>query len=490
MGKMLVVVDSEEKVSALQSQLDGDCELFVLAAPPLKVSLKPCPPGQQCEKGKFSFSFLPLDSGKPLLGKLREYTGNAIYLAFDRDPRGEFMSWLVAKSMELVSPGASPPRRLHLLALHDEELRESFRLVEPIHVDRAVGYHDRAVFDVALSKHINRLLGTRTGPAGVPLSTSCLTTLLLLAEREAEVKAHSSRPKQRLRVKFAARGDTIFTAFLAYAFGVSDDGDLYGVKDVEAALRLLRSVEFVVSKVNKTPLVIEPPTPYRLVDLLEDAFVEHGISLGKTMMTVQRLFDGVSFDGKSMGFVSAYAAIDIPTAVTVGNIRREVEKQVGSEPLLVDGNVAAGEGFLLPTRPDVEAQQLADIFDEEERRVYGLIRARALASQMRPAEGEAFEVEIQAGEHCFFKAVGKDISVPGHLAVYQGLRGRDLLEQSPLSGLKEGDSLAVEQIVPEPAQNALALFYNMESLFVDLADFSIEPGPVSVGILHQLVDGD
>lgn len=488
MGKMLVVVDTEKKVAALQSQLEGECELFVLAVPPLKVTLKPCPPGQQCEKGKFSFSFQPLDAGKPLLGKLREYTGSEIYLAFDRDPRGEFMSWLVAKAMELVSPGAPPPRRLHLLALHAEELRESFRLVEPIHIDRAVGYHDRAVFDVALGKHINRLLGTRTGPAGVPLSTSCLTTLLLLAEREAEIKAHAARPKQRLRVKFAA-GEAFFTAFLAYAFGVSDDGDLYGVKDVEAALQLLRSVTFEVAKISRAPLVLEPPAPYRLVDLLEDAFVVHGISLGKTMATVQRLFDGVSCGGGEMGLVTSYAAVDIPTAVTVENIRRQVVEQVGDEALLPDGSVAAGEGFLLPTRPDLEPEQLPGNFDADARCVYGLIRSRALASQMQPAAGEAVEVQVQAGEHCFFKAVGNDITQPGHLAVFQGLRGRNLLEQSPLRGLQVGDTLGVEQIVPEPAQSDLARFYTMESLFVDLDDFSIEPGPTSVAVLHQLVAG-
>ncbi len=488
MGRMLVVIDTEDKVAALQSQFDGDAEVFVVAAPPLKVSLKLSEPGQQFANGKFSFSFAPLDSSKPLLAKLRQYAGGDIYLAFAREPRGEFMSWLVAKAMEIVSPGSSPPRRLHLLALHDEELRESFRLVEPIHVDRAIGYHSRAVFDVALSKHINRLLGTRTGPAGVPLSTSCLTILLLLAEREAEVKANASRPKQRLRVKFAAGGE-VFAAFLAYSFGVTDDGSLHSVEDVEGVRQLLRNVDFVVSKIEKSPSTIESPTPYRLVDLLEEAFVVHGISVGKTMIGVQRLFDGVEVDGCSTGLITNYAVVDIPTSVTVENIRGEVERQFGVEALLSDGAVAVGEGFLLPTRPDVEAKQLAGFFDEEECLIYGLIRDRALASQMRVAEGETVEVEIQAGEHCFFKAQGHDITVPGHLAVFQGLRGRNLLEPSPLVKLRDGQSLVVEQIVPEPAESELARFYTMETLFVDMADFSIEAEPVAVALLHQLVAG-
>ncbi|MDH4321808.1 MAG: DNA topoisomerase [Desulfobulbaceae bacterium] len=489
MGKMLVVVDFEDKVPALQSQLEDAPELFVLSAPPLKVSLKPCAPGQHCDKGKFSFSFSTLESGKPFMEKLRQYAGGDVYLAFDRDQRGEFMSWLVAKAMAIISPGAPPPRRLHLLALHDAELRESFRHVEPIHDDWAINYHDRAVFDVALGKHIQRLLGTRTGPAGVPLSTFCLTTLLLLAEREAEIRAHAQRPKQRLRVKLAA-GGTVFTVFLAYAFGVSDDGDLYGVKDVEAALRLLRDVQFVVDKVKKTELVLDPPSPYRLVDLLEDAFVVHKIPLAKTMEAARRLFAGVDVDGGCTGLVSTYAAVDIPTSATVAEIRREVERLSGREALLPEGSVATGEGFLLPTRPDLDAARLAGILDPAEAQIYGMIRNRALASQMRPAEGDAVVVEIKAGEHCYFKAMENDIAEPGHLAVFHGVRDRNPLEPSPLAGLQEGDTLRVEQVVPEPAKSGLARFYTLESLFAELADFSVEIGPVAVDVLHLLVEGD
>ncbi len=489
MGKMLVVVDFEDKVPALQSQLEDAPELFVLSAPPLKVSLKPCTPGQHCDKGKFSFSFSPLESGKSLMEKLRQYVGCDVYLAFDRDPRGEFMSWLVAKAMAIVSPGAQPPRRLHLLALRGAELRESFRHVEPIHDDWAVNYHDRAVFDVALGKHIQRLLGTTTGPAGVPLSTFCLTALLLLAERESEIKAHAQRPKQRLRVKLAA-GEAVFTVFLAYAFGVSDDGDLYGVKDVEAALRLLRDVPFVVDKVKKTALVLDPPAPYRLVDLLEDAFVVHKISLAKTMAAVRRLFAGVDVDGGCTGLVSTYAAVDIPTGTTVADIRREVERLAGREALLPEGSVATGEGFLLPTRPDFDVERLAGTLDSEESQIYGMIRNRALASQMRPAEGDAVVVEIRAGEHCYFKAMENVIAVPGHLAVYHGVRDRSPLEPSPLAGLREGDALRVEQVVPEPAKSDFARYYTLESLFAELADFSVEIGPVAVDVLHQLVEGD
>lgn len=488
MGKMLVVVDSEDKIAALQSQLDGDPELFVVAAPPLKVSLKPCPPGQQCAKGKFSFSFSPLESAKPLLAKLRQYIGKDIYLAFGCDSRGEFMSWLVSKAMEVVSPGAPPLRRLHLLALHAEELRQSFRLVEPIREDLAIGYHDRAVFDVALGKHIQRILGTKTGPAAVPLSTACLTTLFHLTERESEVRMHAARPRQRLRVNLGGKGE-VFLASLVYAFGVTDDGDLYGVKDVEAAVRLLQDVEFVVDKIEKSELTVPPPAPYRLVELLEDAFILHHIPLAKTMAVVQQLFAGVDVDGVPFGLVTTHTAIGVSLDNTVSAIRQAAERQLGENQLSSAASLPVGEGFLLPTYPDLDGERLREVLGEEGCFIYEQIRRRALASQMLPAVGERFEVAIKAGEHCFFKAAGSVITVHGHFAVYQGWQDRHLLESSPLHGLVEGEALTVEQIVPEPVEATVAQFYNLESLFADLADFSIEPSPVIVTMLQQLIDG-
>ncbi|MDH3360146.1 MAG: DNA topoisomerase, partial [Desulfobulbaceae bacterium] len=486
MGRMLVVVDSEDKIAALQSQFDGDIELYVLSAPPLKVAMKPGKAGAKGGSGNYSFSFSLLESGKPLLKKLRQFAGGEICLAFDSDPRGEFLGWLVAKVLEIDSPASASPRRIHVLAFHGEELSESFQNVLPVQEEKAMSYHVRSIFDMALGKHLNRLLGTQNGPAGLKLSTSCMATILLLAEREAEIKAYASRPKQRLMAQLAS-GDISFTALLTSVEGVSEDGNLYYDEDIEAIQHLLRDAEFVVGEVVKTPLVIAPPPPYHLVDLLEDAFVAHGISLGKTMSAVRRLFNGVELEDGISGLVSTFAGIDIANAALIENVRREVASAVGDHMLQPDGAVASGEGFLLPIRLDVDLESLANVLDEDEYRIYAMIRDRALASQLRPAEGDAIEVEISVGDDCYFKASGNDISSPGYLAFFPDLRGGVSSERSPLAGLESGLSLSAEEIEIEPVESTFASYYTIESLFVDLTDFSIEPGALSVAMLHRLV---
>ncbi|MDH5299047.1 MAG: DNA topoisomerase, partial [Desulfobulbaceae bacterium] len=484
MSEMLVIVDSEAKVAALRSQLGGEADLFVLTELPVKVSLKPCT-GPQCDRGKLSFAFTPLAAGEPLLAKLRQYVGRDVYLAFECGARGEFLCWLVAKALAMISSGKASLRRLHLLALHGEELRESFRLVVPICEDLAVSYHDRAVFDAALGRHLLRLLGTQTGPAGVPLSTACLTTLFLLAEREKEVKNHAPRPKYRVMVKFAGPAG-VFPARLVYAYGVTDDGDLYNAKEADAAVRVFQDEKGVVLKVERTELTIAPPPPYRLVDLLADAQLRHGIPLEKTAVAVRQLFDGIAVDGTVAGLITTYAAVDISITATVEKLKREVARLAGAQAVDSEASVAMGEGFLLPTRPDLEMARLEVALDEEGAIIYDLIRRRALASQMSPARGETVAVEIQVGEHCFFEAAGADIAQQGFLALFHGMHEEDLLKPSPLAHLQEGNALTIDQIIPEQAGSALSRFYTIETLFADLADFAIEAEPGVATLLHLL----
>lgn len=486
MGKMLVVIDSDTKVAALKSQLGDDCETYVLSSPPLKVSRKQGDGGKQSGKDRFFFTLL--EPGKPLLKKLREYVDDEIYLAFDHDPRGEFLSWLVTMAMEIDMPGKTLPPRLFMLAIHEEELRESLNLVEPVNDYWAIGFNDRAIFDIAFGQHVKRLLGTQVGPAGVPLTMQCMVTIMLLAEREMEIKTNAKRPKQQLKVNLAA-GDVFFPASLVFVEEISGDGYFYDNEDIEQVQRLLANTEYIVNKVKKTPLQLEPPIPYRLVDLLEDAFVVHGISLGKTMRVVQRLFAGVEVENESIGLISTYHPIDIPITSMVDNIRNEVEQLYGAAGLMSDGTIATGEGLMLPVRPGLSADKLSGILDEDESRVYELIRTRALASQMKAAKGSAIEVEIRAGEKCLFKASGIDISDPGYLSVFSITRGADPMIDSPLAHLQEGHSLPAEKVVALPALSFLSSFYTIESLFVDLADYSISPGVVAVNMLHQLVEG-
>lgn len=488
MGKMLVVTDAAAKVSALQGQLGGEAEVFVLAGLPVKVSLKPSS-GPQGSRGAFAFSFAPLPAGEPLLAKLREYSGSDIYIACEVDRRGEFLSWLVTKAMDFVDPGAtSALKRLHLLALHDEELRESFRRVEPIREEWAVGYHDRSAFDLALGKHLERLLGTRRGPAGIPLSTPCLAMIFLLAERETEIRTYASRPKQHLNVKLRGTGG-VFPARLAFAYGVTDDGDLSGVNDVGEVMRLLEGANYVVHKVERTPLTVAPPTPYRLVELLEDAYVLHGISVAQVLATAQQLFSGVTVDGRSLGLITTYAAVDTSPAVTVDKIRRQVERVAGAEAVRAEDTLATGEGFLLPTCFEIEGSALAQELGDEGVLVYELIRSRALASQMRPALGETVAVEIKAGEHCYFHAASSTVADLGFLAVFQGRKERELARPCPLAPLAEGEVLTVEQVAPEQTGDGLAQHYTIETLFADLADFAMEPVPADLDLLHQLMTG-
>lgn len=107
---------------------------------------------------------------------------------------------------------------------------------------------------------------------------------------------------------------------------------------------------------------------------------------------------------------------------------------------------------------------------------------------MKDAEGEDLEVTLAAGSACLFVARGRTITEQGFLSGYQNARDRALLAPSPLSRLTKDLELVTVQIVPEPISDHLPEYYTIESLFTDLADFSIRPDFFTFTILSRLLE--
>ena len=486
MAKPFIVIESEAKAQTLSQQFDGDCETIVVDAPLVQVFY--IPPRDKIQKENIRFKFAPAPMGKAILEKLSN--AEDVYLAFDCDNRGEYWSWMISEYLINATSGARVPRRLHLLGMAREELQESFRLVEPVQRKSALAFHVRAILNGCLTKHLQRLLGTGVGPNNLPLNYYSLTTIFLLVDREEGIKAFRPSLKWQVDVKLAV-DDMPFSARLLEAYGITDDGFVRDASQGKEAINLFMGAPFVVKKVERSEFTIQPPAPYRFAELLHDAFVRYGILPKKVADTLQRLFSGVEVGGVLTGLITSpflpeHAVIN----GVLKKIRREVVGMCGKEAVAVHSLESGGgdEDAILPICPEIAPEILADILEEDEIRVYGLIRARALASQMNEARGENIAVEFQAGEKCLFTAKGRHATDRGFLAVYQGAHELVLLDASPLAGIKEKQVMSVVQIVPEQTSGFSPEFYGFESFFTDLADFGIGLDYPAIAMLQSMIN--
>lgn len=491
MAKPVVIVEAAVKAKTLEDQLGGEVETLLVQAAPARASY--VPPKDHLRREKPHFDFAPEGKEKIFLDRLRACQGREIYLALDGDWRGEFWAWLISGYWAAVAPGSKQPKRLGLTGLAGEALRESFRRVEPVSEEKGAATSVRMLFESYLGRHLQRLLGSRTGPNGLPLNYSSLTAISLLAERETEIRMYTPIAKWRVNVKISnGAGDYLLR--LHEAYGVTDDGFLRNEKEVHTAINLFNNESFRVRDVAGSPLAVAPPEPYHFLELLRDGVAQGGLSPLAAMTAIRNLYYGVQVDGRRLGLVTAFLPPDLEqeaSAALFAKIREQIGKRLGATCLGPETSVNGGRGLILPTLPEFGPEELAGKLGPAEDKIYRLVWARALASQMKEAQGELRAVTVEAGKDCIFQGSAKVLADKGFLAIYPGCQEHELLAPpSSLAAVQAGQSLRCVQIVPEKNIGIPPEYYSFEGLAADLADFFLEIDGMTVAMLQQMLDNN
>ncbi|HIJ90231.1 MAG: DNA topoisomerase [Desulfobulbaceae bacterium] len=491
MANPVVIVEAAAKAKTLEDQFGGEIDILLVQAPPAKASC--VSPKDHMRREKAHFDFAPETKEKLFLDRLLACQGREIYLGLDGDWRGEFWSWLISGYWATVAPGSAQPKRLALTGLAGEALRESFRRVEPVSGERGSATYVRMLFESYLGRHLQRLLGSRTGPSGLPLNYPSLTALFLLAERETEIRMYTPVAKWKVKVKISSEaGDSILS--LHEAYGVTDDGFLRSEKEVHAAINLFNNESFQVREVVGSRLAVAPPEPYCFMELLRDGVAQGGLSPLAAMTAIRNLYYGVEVDGRHLGLVTAFLPPEMEQdgLITLfAKIREQVEKRLGKNCLGSEIIPANTRGVILPTLPELGPEELSGKLGTAEDKIYRLVWARALASQMKEAQGELRAVTVEAGEYCLFLGSTKVVTDKGFLAIYPGLQEHELLAPpSPLADAQPGQPLRCVQIIPEKNTGIPPEYYSFEGLSADLADFFLEIDGMTVAMLQQMIDSN
>ncbi|MFH1216589.1 MAG: DNA topoisomerase [Pseudomonadota bacterium] len=477
----LVIVESEAKAKTLLDQTGGAHEVLLLRSIPMKISHNPKEP--KLYTGESGFQFVPTDSEKEFARTVLTSLDKDICLALDSDQRGEFWSWLVAKFLFFATKGQKPARRIRISGFAEQEIASSFQMDDQVDDARATAYYIRSLFDGCLVGHIRRLIGTESGPGGIPLYFSSLTALFCLEDREAGIAAFAAPPKWRIKVRLSgSKGD--FMAHVNEVREICQDGFFRDPEEVKKAVALFENKPSVVNKIEETDFTLEPPSPYGLAELLHDGYTLLGMGPAKVLLSVQKFYGGIEINGRSTGLTTTpFAQSSDGSDLTLLRVRTEVVRLYGSSEM-VERDV---EGGILPLLPGLTGSELPDSLSVEEKNLYELIRCRALAGQMGDACGRNLLVECVSGG-CLFAGRGIVLDEKGFLRVFQAGYDPDLLRESPLADLAEGQQLAVGKIIPEQSGSGADEYYTFETFFDDLRDFSMEAEASMVILIQQMLD--
>ncbi|MDA8163640.1 MAG: hypothetical protein M0017_01215 [Desulfobacteraceae bacterium] len=438
MAAPVIIVESEAKAALLRSQLGKEMEVAVLPAAPAKASW--LVPKDKLKRAMPRFGFAPLPAARPLLDRLHAAQDRDIYLALENNVQGEYWSWLLSGHLAEVTKGRLVPGRLRLCGLNREEIQQGLRLVDTIREEAAIHAHIRLLLNACLGKHLDRLLGTRYGPQNLPLDFCTLAVLGLLREREAELAAHTPPVRWQVRTTLAC-DDRPLAARLSFAFGLSEDGLFGQAAEAKAAIELFQGQPAIVREIRREETLLEPPPPYRWPELVQEAFRLHGFSPLLVIRSLEELAAGVQLDGGPVALIgSSWCLAPVSCASVAGRCKAYLAGQGTAAGDTGDGTEPEGGG-LSPLRPEIGPERLPPALPAEARIIYGMIRSRALASQMTPARVETAEVVLGAGDACRFSAALRRVLAPGFLDLPRPFTSRICVSPPPSSTSGKGRSL-------------------------------------------------
>lgn len=401
--KKILIVESAAKARTLESYLDGDWKVVATGG-----HIETLPDDRRRHGKDASKAFwanrpgeLPsppwvwTERGEEAVERIVEEADDdaSFWIATDPDREGEFIAWSLERALE----EHGPTRRVSFEEVTEEAVRKALEHPRPV---------DREMVESALvRKFLDRLVGYRASKMansvltgrGASMGRVQTPTLGFVVERELEREAHEPIPYFEVRAD--AEGVDLSVRFHEpddEAAWRDEGGKVHPTRTFDRELAdegleaLTAAGRVMVEETDTRSRKRRPKAPFSTDALLQSAGSRFGWSPRKTSALASMLYEA--------GHIT-YIRTDSTrlAASAVEKARSVVREGFGEESLgegareeEVTGPVQDAHEAIRPTRLEVEEPALDDA---DARRLYRLVRARTLASQMAPARRTIVGIE-------------------------------------------------------------------------------------------------
>ena len=404
MAKNLVIVESPAKAKTIATFLGSDYEIKSSYGHVMDLPKKGL--GVDIDK-KFKPDYEISPDKEKVAAELKKAAKNkTVWLASDEDREGEAIAWHIANILGLdlrktnrivfheitkpaITAAIEKPRSIDMKLVDSQQARRI--------LDRLVGYELSPI----LWKKV------RTGLSAGRVQS---VAVRLIVEREREIKDHISETTYKVTAVFEA-GKKELAAELTEK--LPDD------KAAKKFLGDIKSAKFTVKSVEQKPGTRNPSPPFTTSTLQQEAARRLGYSVRQTMTLAQRLYENghityMRTDSVNLSPIAIKAAEEF--------INKEYGQKY-SKSRQYQTKTAGAQQAHEAIRP-THINKLSAGADASQKKLYGLIWRRAVASQMSAAAVQRTEVVIDISSRKEdFKAIGEVLTFDGFLKVYGG--GKD-----------------------------------------------------------------
>lgn len=309
---------------------------------------------------------------------------DAVYLATDPDREGESIAYHLAICLSIPLQGA---KRVLFREITEKAVKTAISSTGAINMRLVAAQEARRVIDRLAGFEVSSLMSRKLGQH-VSAGRVQSVALRLCVEREAQIGAFIVTADFRLKSLFLTPAGDYLQASHAHVMDSSAQ-----VKDY---MGQLTSRQFAVTEVTIKPVERVPKPAFTTASLQQEAIRKFGKKGGwsakKVMDLAQRLFE--------QGAIT-YMRTDSPniSEEAIAAIRLLVTDRYGmayfkARTFAAKASAQEAHEAIRPTHLGVDAAGETP----DEQRLYALIHARTIASQMAPAVIEQTLVKIASGE--------------------------------------------------------------------------------------------
>ena len=387
-----------------------------------------------------------------VLKKLRELAGKIerIYLAPDPDREGEAISWHLYNELKKTTKTTNDVKRIVFHEITKKAVKDA--LAHPREVDQRLvnAQQARRILDRIVGYKISPLLWKKVRK-GLSAGRVQSVALRLICEREKKITSFEPEEYWSIGTKLQGKGKEIFGADLEKIEGKKIR--IIDQAQAQVISSQLEREEFILAKITKRERKRFPSPPFITSTLQQEAARRFHFSAKRTMRIAQQLYEGLDIGGGEMVGLITYMRTDSFRVAqsAIQEARGYIRKEFGPEYLPPTpryyksrkGAQGAHEA-IRPTSLHRIPEKLREHLTPEQHRLYGLIRNRFLASQMKEALWEKRTFNIQAGKFSLSSSDSR-VRFKGFLILYPEDKS---FKEKPLPPLEEGETLKLLEVLP------------------------------------------
>lgn len=420
MSNILVIVESPAKAKTIEKFLGKNYK--VVASIGHVRDLPKSTMGVDVESD-FEPKYINIRGKGDLIKSLKSAAKKAdkVYLATDPDREGEAIAWHLAY---ILGIDIHSPCRVTFHEITKDAIKAAVKTPRPIDVNLVDAQQARRILDRLVGYSISPILWRKV-KKGLSAGRVQSVATKLICDREREIINFIPQEYWKLEAIGKVKNEK---ESLTLDFYGTPEGKmaLSNKEEVDHLLEVLKNGNPIVSSVEKKKKQRHPNPPFITSSLQQEAANRYGFTTKKTMIIAQQLYEGIAIKGHGTVGLITYMRTDSTRISDSAKVtcRQYIEDKFGIDMLGAEEkkqkttkNAQDAHEAIRPTMVEYSPIELESSLSKDQLKLYELIWARYVASQMASAEFESHSIEVSLNGH-LFKANGSRLLYEGFLKVY------------------------------------------------------------------------